>query len=54
MVIWDGRAGNGNLVASGTYYFVVTFIMYQRDYLTDEINGSDKYEFKDYVVVARE
>jgi len=54
MVIWDGRADNGNLVASGTYYFVVTFIMYQRDYLTGEINGSDKYEFKDYVVVARE
>ncbi len=54
MVIWDGKADNGNLVSSGTYYFVVTFIMYQRDYQTDEITGTDTYEFKDYVVVVRE
>jgi len=33
---------------------VVTFIMYQRDYQTDEITGTDTYEFKDYVVVVRE
>ncbi len=54
MVIWDGKAENGNLVASGTYYFVVTFIMYQRDYQTEGITGTDIYEFKDYVVVVRE
>ena len=54
MVIWDGLADNGNPVASGTYYFVVTFVMYHEDYLTGERTGSDTYEFKDYVVVARE
>ena len=43
MVIWDGRATNGNLVPSGTYYFVATFKIYQ-----------DSYVFKDYVVVVRE
>jgi hypothetical protein len=43
MVIWDGKADNGNLVASGTYYFVLTLIM-----------GDYTYEFKDYVVVVRE
>ncbi len=54
MVIWDGRADNGNPVPSGTYYFVVTFIMHQRDYQTGEITRTDTYEFKDYVVVVRE
>ena len=43
MVIWDGRATNGNMVPSGTYYFVVTFKIYQ-----------DSYVFNDYVVVVRE
>jgi hypothetical protein len=54
MVIWDGKADNGNLVASGTYYFVLTFIMYHRNYETGEKTGTDTYEFKDYVVVVRE
>ena len=54
MVIWDGRASNGNMVPSGTYYFVVTFIMHLRDYQTGEITRTDSYEFKDYVVVVRE
>jgi hypothetical protein len=55
MVVWDGRAGNGNLVASGTYYYVVKIKKYQRDYETGEITGTDtSAEFKDYVVVKRE
>jgi hypothetical protein len=54
MVVWDGRSDNGNMVPSGTYYFVITFIMYQRDYQTEEITRTDTYEYKDYVVVARE
>ncbi|MDF1575116.1 MAG: gliding motility-associated C-terminal domain-containing protein [Bacteroidales bacterium] len=54
MVVWDGRSNNGNMVPSGTYYFVVTFIMHQRDYLSGEIDRTDSYEFKGYVVVVRE
>jgi hypothetical protein len=54
MVVWDGRASNGNLVAPGTYYFVVKFIKYQRDYQNNQITRTDSYEFKDYVVVARD
>lgn len=55
MVVWDGRADNGKLVASGTYYFVVTFTLYQRDYETQEITGTPYTDyFKDYVVVVRE
>ncbi len=43
MVVWDGRAENGNYVPSGTYYYVVTF-------------GKDAVDFtyKGYVVVVRE
>ncbi len=41
MVVWDGRASNGNMVPSGTYYFVVTYITNQRDYITDEIVRTD-------------
>ena len=37
------RAENGNLVASGTYYFVVNLIY-----------GTIEETFKDYVVVVRE
>ena len=54
MVVWDGRATNGNMVPSGTYYFVITFIMYQRDHESGDVTGKDSYEFKDYVVVVRE
>jgi hypothetical protein len=43
MVVWDGKANNGNPVPAGTYYYVVTFTIYQKDY-----------DFKNYVVVARE
>jgi CHU_C Type IX secretion signal domain len=54
MVIWDGLSDNGNPVPAGTYYYVVTFIMYQRDYQTGAITRTDSYEFKDYVVVVSE
>jgi hypothetical protein len=54
MVVWDGLSDNGNPVPDGTYYYVVTFVMYQRDYLTGEKTGEVHYDLKDYVVVARE
>ncbi|MCK5138159.1 MAG: gliding motility-associated C-terminal domain-containing protein [Bacteroidales bacterium] len=54
MVVWDGRSNNGNEVPSGTYYFVVEFIMNQRHPVTDAITRTDSYDFKDYVVVIRE
>jgi flagellar hook assembly protein FlgD len=54
MVVWDGRAENGNLVASGTYYFVLTYTIYTRDYQTEEITNTTTVTFKDYVVVVRE
>jgi hypothetical protein len=54
MVVWDGTSNNGNMVPSGTYYFVIKFIMYQRDYQTGEIYRTDSYEDTDYVVVVRE
>jgi hypothetical protein len=54
MVVWDGKADNGNLVASGTYYFVLTYTIYTRDYQTQEIIGTSTEVFKDYVVVAKE
>jgi hypothetical protein len=50
MVVWDGRADNGNLVASGTYYFVLTITMY----LTDEMTTRYTDDYTDYVVVVRE
>jgi len=40
MVVWDGRASNGNLVAPGTYYFVL-------EYVKNDVS----YPFKDYVIV---
>jgi len=54
MVIWDGRSNNLNMVPAGTYYYAVTFILYIRDYQTDEIIGRDYYDFTDYVVVVRD
>ena len=52
MVVWDGKADNGNLVASGTYYYVLTYIMNQ---LNDQGNIEPvRYDFKDYIVVVRE
>jgi hypothetical protein len=54
MVVWDGLSSNGNPVPSGTYYFVVTYITHQRDYITGEIVRTDSYDFPDYVVVERE
>jgi hypothetical protein len=47
-VVWDGRANNGNLVASGTYYYVLEYVVYQ---------DGEPYKpkpFNDYVVVVRE
>ena len=54
MVVWDGRAKNGNLVPSGTYYYVLEFILHQRDPVSGNITGTFKDGFKDYVVVVRE
>lgn len=54
MVVWDGKADNGNMVASGTYYFVLEYTIYSRDYQTQEIIGETSETFKDYVVVVRE
>jgi hypothetical protein len=54
MVVWDGRANNGNPVPSGTYYYVVEFFVDQEDPITEKVTRTDHYSYKDYVVVARE
>lgn len=53
MVVWDGTADNGNEVPSGTYYYVINYILYQRDNETGEVTREDTYEFTGNVVVAR-
>jgi hypothetical protein len=49
-VVWDGKAGNGRLLPPGTYYYVVSIMINQRDHI-DNITGTDRYEYKDYVIV---
>ncbi len=53
MVVWDGMATNGNLVPSGTYYYVVNYILKQRD-PQGNVTREDSYERKDYVVVKHD
>ena len=54
LVVWDGLSNNGNPVPSGTYYFVINLMMYQRDWQTGNITGQDTFEHKGYVVLMRE
>ena len=50
MVVWDGKAKNGTMVPPGTYYYVVSIKMDQKDHLGNIIS-TDHHEEKDYVVV---
>lgn len=54
MVIWDGRANNGNMVPDGTYYFVVTLTMYVRNFETEEVIEEYSDDVTGYVVVAKD
>jgi hypothetical protein len=55
MVVWDGRSNNGNLVPSGTYYFVINIVRHQRDPVSGEIiKFVPGEEYTDYVVVVRD
>jgi hypothetical protein len=52
-VIWDGKADNGHDVPSGTYYYVVSLVIKQRD-ADGNVTSEDSYDYKDYVVLIRE
>ncbi|MFO7670858.1 MAG: gliding motility-associated C-terminal domain-containing protein [Bacteroidales bacterium] len=45
MVVWDGKADNGNLVPAGTYYYVLNVKIDQKD------GSTDKLEKKHYIIV---
>ncbi len=45
MVVWDGKANNGNLVPAGTYYYVLNVKIDQKD------GSTDKLEKKHYIIV---
>jgi len=47
LVVWDGRASNGNFVPPGTYYYVISMTIQQKD------GSVDAYEYKDWIVVRR-
>lgn len=46
MVVWDGKANNGNLVPAGTYYYVLNAMISQLD------ESTDTQEKKHYIVVS--
>ncbi|MCK4749534.1 MAG: gliding motility-associated C-terminal domain-containing protein, partial [Bacteroidales bacterium] len=50
LVIWDGNASNGTEVPPGTYYYVVSMMINQLDH-AGNITSTDRYEYKDYVIV---
>jgi hypothetical protein len=54
MVVWDGMTDHNNPVPSGTYYYIVEFFVHQKNPVTGEVIRTDKYSYKDFVIVARE
>ncbi len=52
-VVWDGKADNGHDVPSGTYYYVMSLVIKQRD-ADGNVTSEDSYDYKDYVVLIRE